>query len=177
MQQRMSLKLPCLPSQPPAAPRAPRHRRGHRAPRAVGAASTASRVRWSRGRLSWEWAPGEGRPATLLRGAGPFPNAPLFLLAARALRRPCLRPIRALRVWFSSEANFEPSNVASTAIIDRRTPNAELCMSYGSSAMVFDERVFVSFNPFNVYVTQPEVKASPGSRAEKANDAPFARHT
>jgi hypothetical protein len=31
-------------------------------------------------------------------------------------------------------------------------------MAYGYSAMVFDQRVFVSYNPFNVYVTQPEVK-------------------
>lgn len=61
-------------------------------------------------------------------------------------------------MWFDSEANFEPENVASTSLLDQRTPNAELCMSYGSSAMVFDERVFVSFNPFNIYVTQPEVK-------------------
>ena len=40
-------------------------------------------------------------------------------------------------------------------------------MSYGSSAMVFDERVFVSFNPFNVYVTQPEVK--PGCVLKRSN--------
>lgn len=33
--------------------------------------------------------------------------------------------------------------------------------------MVFDQRVFVSFNPFNVYVTQPEVK--PGCVLRRAN--------
>jgi hypothetical protein len=44
--------------------------------------------------------------------------------------------------------------VASTEIIDRRTPNAEVCMAYGYSAMVFDQRVFVTYNPFNLYVTQ-----------------------
>jgi hypothetical protein len=31
-------------------------------------------------------------------------------------------------------------------------------MAYGYSAMVCDQRVFVRYNPFNVYVTQPEVK-------------------
>lgn len=45
-----------------------------------------------------------------------------------------------------------------TEIIDRRTPNAEVCMAYGYSAMVFDQRVFVTYNPFNLYVTQPEVR-------------------
>ena len=51
-------------------------------------------------------------------------------------------------VWFNSEATFYPSNVASTEVIDRRTPNSEVCMANGYSSMVFDERVFVSFNPY-----------------------------
>ena len=38
--------------------------------------------------------------------------------------------------------------------IDRNAPNPRLCATYGSSAMVLDQRVFVTFNPFNVYVTQ-----------------------
>ena len=50
-------------------------------------------------------------------------------------------------VWFNSEATFYPSNVASTEVIDRHTPNSEVCMANGYSSMVFDERVFVSFNP------------------------------
>lgn len=59
------------------------------------------------------------------------------------------------------------SQVASTEIIDRRTPNAEVCMAYGYSAMVFDQRVFVTYNPFNLYVTQPEVK--PGCILRRSN--------
>ena len=50
-------------------------------------------------------------------------------------------------VWFNSEATLAPSNVASTEIIDRKTPNAEVCMANGFSSMVFDQRLFVSFNP------------------------------
>ena len=50
-------------------------------------------------------------------------------------------------VWFNSEATFYPSNVASTEIIDRKTPSTELCMANGYSSMVFDQRLFVSFNP------------------------------
>ena len=30
-------------------------------------------------------------------------------------------------------------------------------MANGASAMVFDQRVFTSLNPFNIYVSQPEV--------------------
>ena len=51
-------------------------------------------------------------------------------------------------VWFNSEANFAPSSVASTELIDRKTPNTEVCMANGYSSMVFDQRLFVSFNPY-----------------------------
>ena len=70
-------------------------------------------------------------------------------------------------VYFDAEINVSPNQVASTEIIDRRTPNSEVCMAYGYSAMVFDQRVFVTYNPFNLYVTQPEVK--PGCVLRRAN--------
>eukprot|EP00898_Chlorokybus_atmophyticus_P008800 jgi/Chlat1/8921/Chrsp92S08223 len=57
-----------------------------------------------------------------------------------------------------SGLNIEPNNVASREVIDRQTPNPEICLANGRSAMVLDQRLFVSFNPFNVYVSQPEVK-------------------
>eukprot|EP00210_Caulerpa_lentillifera_P003271 g3122.t1 len=50
-------------------------------------------------------------------------------------------------VYFTSEVNLEPSNVASSELVDRRTPNSEVCMENGYSSMVFDQRLFVSFNP------------------------------
>ncbi|MEM8638106.1 MAG: DUF3172 domain-containing protein [Cyanobacteria bacterium P01_G01_bin.54] len=46
-------------------------------------------------------------------------------------------------------------NVASREFIDRSAPNPELCTQYGASALVTDMRLFVTLNPFNVYVTQP----------------------
>jgi hypothetical protein len=49
-------------------------------------------------------------------------------------------------------------DLASRDAIDRAAPNAELCQQYGSSAMVMDQRLFVSFNPFNVYVSQADTK-------------------
>jgi hypothetical protein len=70
-------------------------------------------------------------------------------------------------IWFDSEVTFAPNNVASTVLVDTKTPNSEVCMANGYSSMVFDERIFVSFNPFNVYVSQPEVK--PGCVLRRAN--------
>lgn len=70
-------------------------------------------------------------------------------------------------VWFTEDVNLYPNNVASTELIDRKTPNSELCMSNGYSSMVFDQRLFVTFNPFNVYVTQPEIK--PGCVLRRSN--------
>lgn len=61
-------------------------------------------------------------------------------------------------IAFSSTATLSPANVASRDFIDRSAPNPELCVQYGASAMVMDTRLFVSLNPFNVYVAQPSLK-------------------
>ena len=58
-------------------------------------------------------------------------------------------------IAFSSTASFNPENVASREVIDRSAPNAELCAQFGASAIVADLRVFMTLNPFNVFVTQP----------------------
>ncbi|HEY9875516.1 MAG TPA: DUF3172 domain-containing protein, partial [Candidatus Obscuribacterales bacterium] len=49
-------------------------------------------------------------------------------------------------------------NVVSREIIDQSAPNAELCVQFGASAMVMDARLFVTLNPFNVYVAQPTMR-------------------
>ncbi|MBD1835784.1 DUF3172 domain-containing protein [Funiculus sociatus GB2-A5] len=61
-------------------------------------------------------------------------------------------------IGFSSTATFTPENVASRDFIDRAAPNPELCVQYGASAMVMDTRVYVTLNPFNVYVSQPNMR-------------------
>jgi hypothetical protein len=43
--------------------------------------------------------------------------------------------------------NIEPNNVASREVIDRQTPNPDVCIANGFSAMVLDQRLFISFNP------------------------------
>eukprot|EP00569_Conticribra_weissflogii_P002038 CAMPEP_0171343974 /NCGR_PEP_ID=MMETSP0878-20121228/18361_1 /TAXON_ID=67004 /ORGANISM="Thalassiosira weissflogii, Strain CCMP1336" /LENGTH=326 /DNA_ID=CAMNT_0011847049 /DNA_START=183 /DNA_END=1163 /DNA_ORIENTATION=- len=61
-------------------------------------------------------------------------------------------------VTVDSQINTNPRDLASRDAIDKNAPNPTLCTTYGASAMAFDQRVFVSFNPFNVYVAQADVK-------------------
>jgi hypothetical protein len=58
----------------------------------------------------------------------------------------------------SSTTTFTPENVASSEFIDRSAPDPEICVKFGASAMVSDLRVFVTLNPFNVYVAQPKIQ-------------------
>ncbi|GKY97995.1 hypothetical protein MPSEU_000757600 [Mayamaea pseudoterrestris] len=63
-----------------------------------------------------------------------------------------------LGVTIDSQVNTNPKDLASRDAIDQAAPNPTLCAKLGASAMAFDQRVFVSFNPFNVYVSQADVK-------------------
>jgi len=63
-----------------------------------------------------------------------------------------------LGVTVDSAINTNPKDLASRDAIDQAAPNSKLCADMGASAMAFDQRVFVSFNPFNVYVAQADVK-------------------
>mmetsp|Transcript_16405 Transcript_16405/g.41132 ORF Transcript_16405/g.41132 Transcript_16405/m.41132 type:complete len:332 (+) Transcript_16405:125-1120(+) len=63
-----------------------------------------------------------------------------------------------LGVTVDSAINTNPRDLASRDAIDQAAPNSKLCADMGASAMAFDQRVFVSFNPFNVYVAQADVK-------------------
>jgi hypothetical protein len=75
-----------------------------------------------------------------------------------------------LGVTVDSQVNTNPKDLASRDAIDQAAPNKNLCAQYGASAMAFDQRVFVSFNPFNVYVSQADVK--PACVLREANVVP-----
>ena len=60
-----------------------------------------------------------------------------------------------LGIAFSSTVTLSPQNVASKDFIDKSSPNPELCVQYGASAVVMDARLYVTLSPFNVYVSQP----------------------
>lgn len=70
-------------------------------------------------------------------------------------------------IGVSSTASFDPQNVASREVIDKSAPNAELCIQFGASAIVTDMRVFITLNPFSVFVTQPAMQ--PGCVLRRAN--------
>merc|ERR1711862_505557 len=74
-------------------------------------------------------------------------------------------------VTVDSAINTNPRDLASRDAIDQAAPNPNICASYGASAMAFDQRVFVSFNPFNVYVAQADVK--PACVLRPANAVPI----
>jgi Protein of unknown function (DUF3172) len=78
-----------------------------------------------------------------------------------------------LGVTVDSQVNTNPKDLASRDAIDNAAPNPTLCAKLGASAMAFDQRVFVSFNPFNVYVSQADVK--PACVLREANIVPVLR--
>lgn len=79
----------------------------------------------------------------------------------------------ALGVTVDSQVNTNPRDLASRDAIDKAAPNPTICSKFGASAMAFDQRVFVSFNPFNVYVSQADVK--PACVLREANIVPVLR--
>ena len=54
---------------------------------------------------------------------------------------------------FSNSTDLD--SVVSRFEIDQKAPNPELCQQYGASAIVSDMRIYLTLNPFNVFVTQP----------------------
>jgi hypothetical protein len=61
-------------------------------------------------------------------------------------------------ISFGSTATLSSENVASSVYIDSAAPDPQLCAQFGASAMVTDTRVFLTLNPFSVYVTQPKMQ-------------------
>lgn len=59
------------------------------------------------------------------------------------------------------------TSVDSSLQIDRRAPNPEICQQFGASAIVTDMRVFLTLNPFSVYLTQPQMQ--PGCVLRRTN--------
>lgn len=66
-----------------------------------------------------------------------------------------------------SSASDNLATVDSSLQIDRKAPNPEVCQQYGASAIVTDMRVFLTLNPFSVYLTQPQMQ--PGCVLRRTN--------
>lgn len=78
-----------------------------------------------------------------------------------------------LGVTIDSQVNTNPKDLASRDAIDNAAPNPILCAKLGASALAVDQRIFLSFNPFNVYVSQADVK--PACVLREANIVPVLR--
>ncbi|EFA71796.1 DUF3172 domain-containing protein [Cylindrospermopsis raciborskii] len=85
-------------------------------------------------------------------------QSPIFNLTTIAILGGVLVLGIGIGIAFSSTTTLTPSNVASREFIDLKAPNPEICVQYGASAMVMDARLFVTLNPFNVYVSQPNIR-------------------
>ncbi|QNP29739.1 DUF3172 domain-containing protein [Cylindrospermopsis curvispora] len=85
-------------------------------------------------------------------------QSPIFNLTTIAVLGGVLVLGIGIGIAFSSTTTLTPSNVASREFIDLKAPNPEICVQYGASAMVMDARLFVTLNPFNVYVSQPNIR-------------------
>lgn len=85
-------------------------------------------------------------------------QSPIFNLTTIAILGGVLVLGIGIGIAFSSTTTLAPSNVASREFIDLKAPNPEICVQYGASAMVMDARLFVTLNPFNVYVSQPNIR-------------------
>ena len=66
-----------------------------------------------------------------------------------------------------SSASDNLATVDSSLQIDRKAPNPEVCQQFGASAIVTDMRVFLTLNPFSVYLTQPQMQ--PGCVLRRTN--------
>ncbi|AKG24316.1 DUF3172 domain-containing protein [Calothrix sp. 336/3] len=97
-----------------------------------------------------------GRTSTNSRS--PAFQAPIFNITSIAILGGVFVLGVGIGIAFSSTATFTPTNVASREFIDTKAPNPDICVQYGASAMVMDTRLFVTLNPFNVYVAQPSMR-------------------
>ena len=70
-------------------------------------------------------------------------------------------------VAFDTTVDLEPANVASREILDRQTLSSEVMVN-GVTPDGLHQR-FMSLNPFNIYVAQPEVK--PGASSAEVTGA------
>jgi Protein of unknown function (DUF3172) len=67
----------------------------------------------------------------------------------------------------STTGSSDPNAVVSGIQIDAKAPNADVCIQNGASAMSMSTRLYVTLNPFKVYVAQAAME--PACVLRKAN--------
>jgi hypothetical protein len=60
---------------------------------------------------------------------------------------------------FSSAATSgSTGQIVTVAELEAKTPNPDLCVQYGASAIVVDTRTFITLRPHNVFTSQPTTR-------------------
>ncbi len=67
----------------------------------------------------------------------------------------------------STTGSSDPNAVVSSIQIDAKAPNAEVCIQNGASAISMNTRLYVTLNPFKIYVAQAAME--PACVLRKAN--------
>lgn len=63
----------------------------------------------------------------------------------------------ALALQFST--SVDQKSLANVQALDRQIANPDVCLAYGSGAMVLDQRIYMSLSPLKVFVAPTAVKA------------------
>ncbi|HEY9643280.1 MAG TPA: DUF3172 domain-containing protein [Coleofasciculaceae cyanobacterium] len=58
---------------------------------------------------------------------------------------------------FSAVSTTSQGAISTRYDIDQKAPSPEICLQYGASAITVDVRAFMTFSPFNAYVSQPRM--------------------
>jgi Protein of unknown function (DUF3172) len=60
--------------------------------------------------------------------------------------------------YSASSSTIAGNKIDNSIQLESQIPDKEFCIQYGSAAITTDMRVFVTLNPFNVYVSQPTTR-------------------
>lgn len=84
------------------------------------------------------------------RNDRPFNVAKLAIVASIFI----LGIVVGIAINFGSLSN-NPASIESRFQIERQAPNPEICQQFGASAIVADMRIFMTLNPFSMFISQP----------------------
>lgn len=68
---------------------------------------------------------------------------------------------------FSAVSTTSQGTISTRYDIDQKAPSPEICLQYGASAITVDFRAFLTFSPFNAYISQPRMQ--PGCVIRSSN--------
>nr|WDA99150.1 DUF3172-containing protein [Gronococcus sybilensis] len=61
-------------------------------------------------------------------------------------------------IFSDSYWNINKNNIVSRTALEDNIPSKNTCLAYGASALVIDNRNFITFNPFRIYTAQASVQ-------------------